>query len=88
MTSTTDSAVWLVPVPPEVAALSAADATALVKGSTFARSMKVKDPEHGKRLCDHGRLLFQHCMFCAEGMPAVCDPTVEEMRANARACLA
>lgn len=87
MAGTAESCVWTIPVPPAVAALSPADATALVKGSTFARSMKVKDPEHGKRLCDHGHLLFQPCMFCAEGMPAICDPTVEEMRANAQAVL-
>lgn len=64
--------------------LSESDAAELVKGSSFARRVKATDREHGSRLCDHGRLHFQHCKFCAAGVPAVCDLTVEEMRANAR----
>lgn len=82
-----DTHVWMVPVTPEVAALSTDDAKDLLLGSTFARRVRATDPEHGSRLCDHGRLLFQDCKFCETGVPALCNPTVEESRANARGWL-
>lgn len=64
--------------------LSEDDTAQLILGSSFARRIRASDPEHGSRLCDHGRLHFQRCPFCDAGHPAVCNPTVEEMRANAR----
>lgn len=79
--------VWMVPVPPEVGALCTRDAKSLLLGSSFARRMRAEDPEHGARLCDHGRLLFQSCPFCDAGVPAMCDPTFAEQAENARAWL-
>lgn len=84
MAATNESHLWTGDVPAEVLALCAEDSVGLVKGSTFARRVKATDPEHGSRLCDHGRLLFQECPFCAAGVPALPDPTFEEMRENAR----
>lgn len=80
MAGMTDTHVWMADVTDEVAALSTADAKALVLGSTFARRVKSSDREHGDRLCDHGRLLFQDCKFCATGVPALCDPTFAQQR--------
>jgi hypothetical protein len=87
MAADTDTHVWMVPVTPAVAGLSTADASALVKGSTFARRMRATDAAHGARLCDHGRLHFQPCKFCAEGVPAMPMPTFAEQRENAKAWL-
>lgn len=87
MAADTDTHVWMVPVSPEVEALSTRDAKALVLGSTFARRVRATDPEHGARLCDHGRLLFQACSFCTDGVPALPDPTMEERQASARTWL-
>lgn len=87
MTADTDTHVWMATVSPEVAVLSTRDAKSLVKGSTFARRMRASDREHGGRLCDHGRLLFQACSFCDAGVPAMPDPTLAEQRANAAAWL-
>lgn len=77
-----DTHVWMVPVTPEVAALSTEEAKDLVLGSTFAKRVKATDPEHGERICDHGRLLFQACLFCEAGIPPMPDPTqsTKEMR--------
>lgn len=86
MAAATDTHVWMVPVTAEVAGLSTAEASALVLGSTFARRLKATDA-HGERVCEHGRLHFQHCKFCAEGVPAMPAPTVEEQRENAKAWL-
>lgn len=83
MAADTDTHVWMVPVPTSVEALSTRDARALLLGSSFAARVKATDAEHGKRLCDHGRLLFQNCTFCAAGVPAMVEPSFEEQRANA-----
>ncbi len=90
MTSMTDSHVWMVPVTPAVRALSTADASALVLGSTFARRMESTDPEHAARMCEHGNLLgeWHPCKFCVGGVPAVCKPTHAEGRRNAATWLA
>jgi hypothetical protein len=71
----TDTHVWMVPVTPEVAALSTTDAKALLLGSTFARRMERTDPEHRGRMCDHGHLLgaWTPCRFCQAGVPAMTD---------------
>jgi hypothetical protein len=87
MASADDTHVWTVPVSPAVAALSTRDCTALVKGSDFARRMRAQDPEHGARLCDHGRLLFQPCGLCKDGVPAMPNPSLEEQRESAKAWL-
>jgi len=83
MTAADETHVWMVPVTAEVAALSTSDAKSLVLGSTFARRVKATDREHGERLCEHGRLLFQVCQFCVSGVPAMPAPTFEEQRASA-----
>lgn len=87
MAADTDTHVWMVPVSPEVEALSTRDAKALVLGSTFAQRVRATDPEHGARLCDHGRLLFQPCQFCAKGVPAMPEPSFEDKCENARTWL-
>lgn len=87
MAADTDTHVWMTAVALEVAALSTRDAKALVLGSTFARRVKATDAEHGARLCDHGRLLFQHCGFCEAGVPPMPNVTFEEGRRNAAAWL-
>lgn len=84
MAASDNTHVWNFSVPASVAALSTTDAVALVLGSTFARRMRAQDPEHGSRLCDHGRLLFQACSFCESGVPAMPDTTWAEQRENAR----
>lgn len=83
MAALTETHVWMVPVPASVEALSTSDAKALLLGSSFARRMRATDAEHGARLCDHGRLLFQDCKFCNEGVPAFPEPTLAEQRENA-----
>ncbi len=83
MAADDDTHVWMVPVSDAVAALSTSDAKALVLGSTFARRMRAEDAEHGSRLCDHGRLLFQDCTFCDSGVPAMPAPTFAEQAAHA-----
>jgi hypothetical protein len=86
MAASTDTHVWMVPVPDKVRALSTGDALALVKGSSFARRQA---GDSGARLCEHGRMLFaafgEACHFCAEGVPALCEPTFAQQRANAAA---
>lgn len=88
MAALTDTHVWMdSSVSAVVRTLSTSEASALVKGSSFARRVRETDPEHGARLCDHGRLLFQECGLCAKGVPALCDPTFAEQRENAKAWL-
>ena len=87
MAADMDTHVWMATVTPEVAALTTPDAKALVLGSTFARRVRATDPEHGARLCDHGRLLFQACGLCTAGVPAMLDPTFAEQRENAKTWL-
>lgn len=87
MAALTDSHFWHVPVSPEVRALSPAESHALVVGSSFAKRVKASDPEHGRRLCEHGRLHFQSCSFCEAGLPALPDPSFEEQRAHAQTWL-
>lgn len=80
----TECCVWMSKVSPAVEALSAEESKALVMGSTFARRMETADPEHRRRMCEHGRLLFQPCGFCESGLPAVPDSTHAEQRESAK----
>lgn len=88
MAADDNSHVWMASVSPAVESLSTRGAKALVLGSSFARRVKATDAEHGARLCGHGRLLFQVCHFCVEGVPPMPDPTFAEQRENAKAWLA